>query len=246
MELSAIINHYNVPLTRAERTLVSSLKSGSTSRTDDYSEQQLENLADSRALLKSLPDRKNTDQQNKAEKIRMLKERLKMLKQMIPFMSPSAAKALKAELKQIASQMASLKAEGGVSAAVGREGGVPMAAQADTTEVATSGEETTAAATDGDINPEDQEQATPDTPSVSPDADQDREHAAKSRAEHEQERALNEAVEDLKRLYRTVRAMVQRKLQQVGDKGEPVAGLPTQMQAFLTPPDSGTSLTIKV
>jgi len=54
-----------------------------------------------------------------------------MLKQMIPFMSPAAAKSLKIELKQIASQLASLGAEGG-----GNPGGLSTAAAVTVTDTA--------------------------------------------------------------------------------------------------------------
>ncbi|MDD2272890.1 MAG: hypothetical protein PHP95_06310 [Desulfuromonadaceae bacterium] len=246
MELSSILKQYNVPFTKAERDLANVLKSADTSRTDEYYEQQMKRLADARATLKSFPDKKTSDRQNKTEKASMLKERLKMLKQMIPFMSPSALKNLKAELKQIASQLASLKAEGGSSVTVSSDVATTTEPQVTVADAAVSEDAPIRAGADSGSDPEEQEQSTADSSPQSNSFDTNTQQAAKTKEVHDQDRALKETVEDLKRLYRTVRAMVQRKLHQAGDKGGPVADLPPQMQAYQVLPESGNALNIKI
>jgi hypothetical protein len=82
------------------------------------------------------------------DKAAMLKERLKMLRQMIPFLSASALKSLKVEMRQIASQLASLEAGSGGGAAAGpsaealpSDGGAAEAADASQPDAAPPGNE---------------------------------------------------------------------------------------------------------
>lgn len=244
MELSAILTDYYPQLARAEQSLVSNLTGDVSSSAQERYEQQMKALSDARSILKQLPDRKTSDRQSKAEKATVLKERLKMLKQMLPFMSPSAVKSLKAELKQIASQLASLQ-EGGGNAAIAGGESIP-AAPATLTGADTTGTPTDAGSEAGsDSATEQQSAAAAEGSTATTSADSYLEQANKSKAESTEARAMRETIEELKQLYRSVRSMMQRKLQQGGDKGTPVADLPTQLQAYLALPDSTAGLAIK-
>jgi hypothetical protein len=124
MELSAIVKRSGLALSRSENRLVALLPGGASAESPERYEQKMKALAAARAVLEQLPDRQTIQRRSRMEKAAMLKERLKMLRQMIPLLSPSAAKSLKLEMKQIAAQLASLDAGsggGGGSAIVTRE-----------------------------------------------------------------------------------------------------------------------------
>lgn len=246
MELTALLKQYNLPLTGTERALVNGLKSNSSSRPDGYYEQQLKQLADAREALKRLPDKKTSDRQKKSEKIKMLKDRLKMLKQMIPFMSPSAAKSLKAELKQIAAQIASLKDDSGSGGAV-FSGSSDSAAGATvaSSDAAGTAAEADAAATEAGVVTEAAEASSDTEDAENTDAGEKtgepkdtetanaansyQEQANQSKAESAADRAEKEELEKLKQLYQAVKNMLERKLQRPDD---PATQAALQIQAY--------------
>lgn len=262
MELSAILGQYYPQPSNTEQALAPNLNPDLTPTEQERYEQQLKRLEDARNLLKQLPDSKSSKRQNKSEKAKILKERLKMLKQMIPFMSASAVKSLKAELRQIASQIASLSEDGvtagGISvadtatAATANPTATTAATAAESTETAApqttaaaeaaADEASAAALAEGEADPAQQEQSSTDAPATATSSDQKQEETAKTRTEREQERALKESLEELKLLFHAVRAMVQRKLQQDGHTDSATAALPAQMQAYLPLPDRSTGL----
>jgi excinuclease UvrABC ATPase subunit len=242
MELSSLFTKYNVPLSKAERALFSDLKSGGTSRSDEYYEQQIKRLAETREALKQLPDKKRSDRQSRSEKAKMLKERLKMLKQMIPFMSASAAKSLKSELKQIAAQIASLSdsnGSGGLSSGSGPEAAATSSATVNaTTDSATQAEAATAeVATEAAVESSDTEQQSEKDGEPAEAKDKDAtatensalEQANQSKSESAADRAEKEELEKLKQLYQAVKNMLERKLQKPDD---PATQAALQMQAY--------------
>lgn len=239
MELSTIAQQQELPLTRAERALLAAASTSLSSVSGERYEEQMKALTDARELLKQLPDKKSAERQDKSEKARMLKERLRMLKQMIPFMSPAAAKSLKVELKQIASQLASLGA-----GSPGGSGSLTTAAVAVTgTEQAAMPVESADA--DGEAVADEAASEGGTTPQEPTAAAPDRSNASGHTTENGQDRQLQETLEELKQLYRSVRNMVQRKLQQAGDRGEPAPELPPQLQAYMALPESGVGVTVK-
>lgn len=125
MELSAVVKEYAIPLTRAEQDLVARLDAGASSRPAALSDKRMQAIADGRAAVQKLPDKRTTERQMRMDKAAMLKERLKMLRQMIPFLSAAALKSLKVEMRQIASQVASLEAGSGGGAAPGPTAAAP-------------------------------------------------------------------------------------------------------------------------
>jgi len=238
----SLLNQYNVPLSKAERALFSGLNTSGSTRSDAYYDQQVKRLADTRQALQRMPDKKTSDRQSTAEKIKMLKDRLKMLKQMIPFMSAAAAKSLKAELKQIAAQISSLKEAGAGSAS-------PFGGTATTT---TSPDNSTATATDSTAQTE--AAATETTPEAIPESSdpaqqtetgeesneaKDKatgatgtsylEQANQSKAESAANRAEQEELEKLHQLYQSVKNILERKLQKPHD---PATQAALQLQAY--------------
>lgn len=244
MELTSLLKQYNVPLTSSERSLVSGLKSSSTNstRTEDYYEQQLKRLADAREVLKQLPDKNTSDRQRRSEKAKILKERLRMLKQMIPFMSASAAKSLKAELRQIAAQIAALGdsgGSGGLSSGSGAEAAATSSATSGTaTDSATQAEAATVEATaEVAVESSDTEQQSEADGESAEAKDEDTaatensalEQANQSKSESAADRAEKEELEKLKQLYQAVKNMLERKLQNPHD---PATDASLQMQAY--------------
>ena len=239
MELSAITKEYNVPLTRSERKLVSQLPTYPSVTSADRYRQQMKALADTRAVVAQLPDRQASERQRRSEKAAILKERLKMLRQMMPFLSPSAAKSLKSEMRQIAAQIASLSGGSGA----GGGAAVPTAeADAETPE---SGGETaskvdavpsseTAEVDDGTQ----QEQAASDNTLQPP--------GVKNADNNSQDRQLKETVEELKAMYKAVLAALKRKQQQAVQVGERHGGHVLPLQAYASMPESTNSVEIKV
>lgn len=233
MEMSVIVKEYNVPLTRAENNLVGHL-SGAAS---DVTEQRMKALAAARDVLKQLPDRQSSERSRRMEKAAMLKERLKMLKQMLPFLSPSAAKSLKSEMKQIAGQIASLS---GGSGGGGGSAIVTMDAPAAGTAKPAQGAET--------------EQSAEPTPEADlGDGKSQQERNASSNVElpgqgvkkdalaTEEERKLRETVAELKALFKTVLEALKRK-QKSG--GALRGGSP--FRAYVTLPDSSGTVGMNV
>lgn len=240
MELSAITKEYNVPLTRSERNLVSQLPTDLSATSDDRYTQQMKTLADARELVAQLPDKQASERQRRAEKAAILKERLKILRQMIPFLSPTAAKSLKSEMKQIAAQIASLGGGGGA----GGGAAVPTAeADAATSE---SGGETASkvdAVPSSDAEPVDneaqqKEQAASDNTLQQP--------GVKNADDNSQDRQLKETVEELKAMYRAVLAALKRKQQQAVQVGEQYGGHTSTLHAYTSMPESANSVEIKV
>lgn len=248
MQLSALLNSYNIPLTKAERSFFAGLSTDGSRRSDAYYEQQVKQLAETKEALRQLPDQKSSERQNRTEKMKMLKERLKMLKQMIPFMSASAAKALKAELQQIAAQIGALK-DG--------SGGSPLGALSDATAapaaaMETSGDmsapvsgDTTAGGVTEDAEPvsdttvESGDQGGKAEADEASDTSKNTEEAAKdtsaldqakqNSAESAADRAEKEELDKLKQLYEAVKQALERKLQKPDD---PVTQAALQLQAY--------------
>lgn len=240
MELSAITKEYNVPLTRSERKLVSQLPTDPSATSADRYRQQMKTLADTRAAVAHLPDRQASERQRRSEKAAILKERLKMLRQMMPFLSPSAAKSLKSEMRQIAAQIASLSGGSGA----GGGAAVPMAeAGGETPE---SGGETASkvdAVTSSDAEPvndgtQQQEQAASDNTL--------QQAGVKNADNNSQDRQLKETVEELKAMYKAVLAALKRKQQQAVQAGERHGGHVLPLQAYASMPESTNSVEIKV
>lgn len=240
MQLPIVVQQHAPLLAQPEHALPATVLAISSSVSQERYEEQMKALTEARELLKQLPDRKSSERRDRSEKAQMLKERLRMLKQMIPFMSPAAAKSLKMELKQIAAQLASLGA--------GTPGGsVDLSSPAVT--VTAAGQAALPAVSYGAVSEAATADAAPENGAQQqeePDENRDQPNTGGDAAEKEQDRQLRESLEELKQLYRSVRNMVQRKLQQAGDKGEPAPELPPQLQAYLALPESGAVVTIKV
>ncbi len=240
MELSAITKEYNVPLTRSERNLLSQLPATASTISDDRYKQQMKTLADTRAVVSQLPDRQASERQRRMEKAAMLKERLKMLRQMIPFFSPSAAKSLKSEMKQISAQIASLS--GGSGAGGGAGAAVPTAeADAATPESVSE----TASKVDAvpssetaevDDGTQQKEQAASDNTLERP--------GVKNAVDNSQDRQFKEAVEELKNLYKAVLEALKRK-QLAGRGGEQLARHAPHLRVYLATSDNTNSVAVK-
>jgi hypothetical protein len=229
MELSVIVKEYNVPLTRAESNLVGRL-SGPTS---DVTEQRMKELATARDILKQLPDRQTSERNRRREKAAMLKERLKMLKQMLPFLSPSAAKSLKSEMKQIAGQIASLSGESGGS------GGTTVALDAPDAGTAKSaqGAETasTAESSQGETQDADKNQQDRDVLSGAGLSG----GVKNNEVATAEERALKEAVAELTSLFKTVLEALKRKQQQADSSR-------SSLRVYAEMPEKNRTVTFKV
>ncbi|GFE61035.1 hypothetical protein [Geobacter sp. AOG2] len=236
MDLSTVAHDYNVPLTRPERDLISRLDANASSGSEDRYERQMKDLATARGLAKQLPDRQTSERQNKLEKAAILKERLRTLRQMIPFLSPSAAKSLKAEMQQIAAQIASLTGGSG-----GGSGGGSVTAETSTPESAQTGNaaappqeattQTDVAAKETDGGPQEQQPASSDG--------DDQRSAPTSTTHSVEDRQLKEAVEELRGLYKAVMAALKRK-QQAGHG----AGL--ELRVYVAMPETTGSVGVKV
>jgi len=241
MELSRIAQQHIPALVRSERSLVAALPNAATPVAAERYERQMKELADARAFMKQVPDKKSADRQDRAEKVRMLKERLRMLKQMIPFMSPAAAKSLKAELRQLAAQLAALAADG----SGGGTGAFSTGAAGGSGSTHTAVPETA---------PAGEAPAAEDAPGAEGSAahgagTQGKEAADSGHAEPAGAPAGNrqtqEELEELKRLYRSVRAMVQRKLQQAGDRSEPLPNGPAPLTVYAPLPEIAASIRLR-
>lgn len=206
MELIAIVKRHDLPLTRPEYNLVTRLDAGMSALSKDRYDRQMKALAAVRETLKQLPDKQTSERQRRMEKAAILKERLKMLRQMIPFISPSAAKSLKAEMKQIAAQIASLNDGGGGSS------GSMAATEATVAEAPVSGNDV----------PDTSDTAQPDAKDQGDGGTQQKQHAASDIGLQEQglknigstseDRQLKETIEELKSMYKSVLAALKRRL----------------------------------
>lgn len=239
MELSAIVKEYNVPLTRSERNLVAQLPAGMSDLSGDEYEQRMKNLAAARDVLAQMPDRQTTERQRRMEKAGMLKDRLKILRQTIPFLSPSAAKSLKTEMKQIAAQLASLDAESG--------GGYGNAMPEP---VVTSAEMPKPGNDAGTV----QSSAQPDVADQGDDGSQQQDDSServlpgigvKSGVGNAQDRQLKESVEELKNLYKLVLAALKRKQQSGRGSGQQSA-LSPHLRVYAAIPDSAATVAVNV
>ena len=229
MELSAITKESDVLLTRSERKLLSQLPAVTTALSGDRYKQQMKILADTRTVITQLPDRRGSERQRRMEKAAMLKERLKVLRQMMPFLSPSAAKSLKSEMKQISAQIASL--DGGTG--TGASAAMPTSETA-TAETGSETEPTVdkAESSETDLKDLGSKKEQP----ASPDSTLQR-FVPKSGDSNSEDRSLKETVEELKNLYKAVLAALKRK-QQPGRGGEQFAEHVSPLRVYSAMPDS--------
>lgn len=236
MELSAVVKEYNLSLTRSESKLVDRMSGGIPEQT----EQRLKALAEARDVLKQLPDRQTSERRSRMEKVAMLKERLKMLRQMLPFLSPSAAKSLKSEMKQIAGQIASLNAGsggGGDSATVALDApvsGTPESARGAETERERGASSET-----------DQSDVKKQQGRYAPFGDVLPEQEGKNDAgANAEERTLKEALAELKTLFNAVLQALKRR-QQAGRAARNLTSA-SPLRVYAAMPDSGGSVAINV
>ena len=237
MELSAITQEYSLPLTRPESRLVDQLSPVISAGSEDLYRQRIKDLASARAALDRLPDRKTVERQGRMERAALLKARLKMLRQMIPFMTPSAAKSLNSEMKQIAAQLSSLTGESGGGG--GNQGGGAIHAVAVT--AAQAREPASAAETAPDtavmnVSGFDDGGTRQEEPDSSEHAV--RVNGVKSGAEEHQ---LKEAVEELGSLYRVVLAALKRKQRRRSGSGHFL-----HIRAYADIPDRTGGLAVNV
>lgn len=232
MELLAIVKDYNLSLSRSEKSLVDLLP-GSTS---EQTEQRTKMLAEARDVLKQLPDRQTSERRSRMEKAAMLKERLKMLKQMLPFLSPSAAKSLKSEMKQIAGQIATLSGgSGGGGGSTNVTTGISVAG---TVESAQRAETTQESEVSDGIDREEGSQQESTGLSGSGETGQDVRSDAGGATE---ERQLKEAVAELKTLFKMVLEALKRKQKTGGILRGDAA-----LRAYVNLPDSGGNIAVNV
>jgi hypothetical protein len=231
MNLLAIANECNLPMTRSERSLTAVITADVPVRSEANFRKQMADLAEARDALARIPDNRTTERQRKLEKAAMLKERLKMLRQMIPFLKSSSVKALMVEMKQIASELAGLVAESGGGA------GSPVVAD----DAATSGSTDTTSATGGLRNTA--EQGEPGAMDKGTDQVEGMEQPPMDALEREarlnpsksgngsaEDQTLKDAVEELKSLYKAVMAALKRKQAEHG-----AASSNTHMKAYVLP-----------
>ncbi|MEI6305607.1 MAG: hypothetical protein WCP33_02180 [Deltaproteobacteria bacterium] len=199
MELAIIAKDINLPLTRSERAMISLIGSGVASpASEERSQQQLKEVAVARDALKRLPEPKAQERQQRMEKVGMLKERLKILKQIIPYLSPAAAKSLRYEMKQIALQLASL------------DGAYGSGTASETTFTAMYEDDLPP---DPSSNSDGTDDKAADTQKLSPSiTDAVNAENVKIQGEDKESRQLNGAVQEVKQLYRSVREALKRKL----------------------------------
>jgi hypothetical protein len=240
MELSVIVKEYNVPLTRTEGNLVSQLGTGASALSEDRYKQQMKGLAAAREVVKQLPNRQTSERQSKMARAAMLKERLKILRQMIPFLSPSAAKSLKAEMQQIAAQIAAL---GGGSG--GGSGGSMKATEMPAEESFETGSEAKTPQ-DAAVQPTETAREAGEAGRERPEASDGtaQGHTSKSSNSATDDRQLKEAVEELKSLYKAVMAALKRK-QQAGRGGGHQADSSPALRIYAANTDSTSGIALK-
>lgn len=239
MELSAVINKYDLPLTRAERNLVARLPASASALSEDQYDRRMKELQIARDVLSRLPDRQTSERRSKMEKAAMLKERLKMLRQMIPFMSSSAAKSLKSEMKQIAAQLASLETESG-----GGGGGMMSAGEATASEPSNSGKQAKAGVDSSPANETDQaDDSGQKVRRLSTDYALQG-NGVKNADSNADVRQLKETIAELKKLFKTVLEVLKRK--QAGRGSGSIQAPGTSLQAYAAIPDSSRRIVVKV
>lgn len=223
MNWSAIAKESNLPLTRSERSLIANLDAGASALSEEQYKARMKNLADARQVLKQMPNRKDSERQHRLEKAAMLKERLKMLRRMIPFISASAAKSIRAEMKQIAAQLAAL---GFGSVGTGSDVAAPEAVTAETEESRDQGED-------------EQNLAESDDPDSRHEGTEQKQQAfsavlqglgLKSSGISSEDRQLKETIEELKDLYKAVLTELKRK--QLAERRNRPTQLPPHLQAY--------------
>ncbi len=229
MELSAVVNKYDVPLTRTERSLVGQIPDGTSTVSDDRYDQQMKVLVAAREALKQLPDRKTMERQSKMDKAGMLKDRLKMLRQMIQFMSPGAVKSLIVEMKQISAQITSLTGENG-----GLQGGGNVGVMTESASGAETPPEMAQAASVDNLGSGDPHEQPVLSGTVQADS-------IKSGSRNPEDRQLKETVEELKSLYKLVLAALKRKQQQSGGHTSQ-----QELRRYVDVPDNGGIVALKV
>ena len=204
MNLSAIAKESDLPMTRSESALTGAITTSISADDEERYRLKMRQLARTRKALKQMPDKQSMQRQQQADKAQMLKQRLTILRQSIPFLSPSAARALMAEMKQIAAQLRSLNigSAGGtasVSAAVATEApeSSPSAAAAQT--VPDSGQQQTGAKDTESSAPQ---SATASGSPVTP---------VPQNATNSKLGQSNDPVDELNQLYRTVLTALKRK-----------------------------------
>jgi hypothetical protein len=231
MQLSAVFSKYNVPLTKAESNLIGNL----SGETPELSDKSLKELAAARDVLKQMPDRQTSERRSRMGKAAMLKERLKMLRQMLHFLSPAAAKSLKSEMKQIAGEIASLNGGNGGNGNSMTVMDTPNAAATGAKQTETIEEPLAASEEDqgkSENNPVNQEAAGKELSGQQPNSNKEA---------NAEERALKETISELKSLFKTVLEALKRK-QKTAHNVQDAAPL----RAYASLPESGGSLTISV
>jgi hypothetical protein len=235
MELSAVVKKYNLSLTRSESNLVGRLSGG----TSEQAEQRMKALAEARDVLKQLPDRQTSERRSRMEKAAMLKERLKMLRQMLPFLSPSAAKSLKSEMKQIAGQIASLSSGSGGGGSITVTTDAPATGTAESAQGAETAQDAgPSLETDQGDNKNQQERYTLSGAGLSG------QEVRNDVGVNAEERALRETVTELKALFRGVLEALKRK-QQAGRATRNLASA-SPLRVYAAMPDSGGRVAINV
>ena len=203
MNLSAIAKESDLSLTRSESTLTGAITAPVSADDEERYRLKMRQLARARDALKQMPDKQSMQRQQQADKVQILKQRLTILRQSVPFLSPAAARALMAEMKQIAAQLRSLhigSADGTTSASAGATEvpeSPPGAAAAQT--VQDSGQQQTGAKdTESSAS---QSAAVSDSP-LAP---------VPQNATNSKSGQSNDPVDELNQLYRTVLTALKRK-----------------------------------
>ncbi len=200
------------PATAQSGSAGSAVQTGASTASSALTERQMKDLIASQEMAKQLPDRKTTERQARLEKIQRLRDRLKLLRQMMAFLSPKSMKSLAAEIKQIASQLATLGdggGGGGLPSGAGSEtagstqGGVQQDASSSQTASAAPAEATTGTDTGAADGSDTTNPVTPSTANVSA--------ATPNQADNSGDRQLKETVEEAKRLLRSVIEAFKRK-----------------------------------
>ena len=244
MQLAALLQSIGVPLNAPEAKLIGNLNQNLTKSAQERYEKQLKTIADQRTLIQQMPDQKSVDRQKRAEKAKMLKERLQMLKQMIPFMSASAAKSLKAELRQIAAEISALANSGSKGELTTGNTGLTTIATA--TSAATESVDSASVQAEAD-SPEAVEASASEEDSTEPQSETDQkensnensdaedaknkilEQVANNATENANNRKEKEDLEKLQQLLQSVKSLLERKLKQ---RNAPAHHASSHMQAY--------------
>lgn len=235
MELSAVVMKYGLRMSRPESRLVSLLPGGAS----EHMEQRILNAAAARDALQQLPDRQTSERHGRMEKAAMLKERLKMLRQSLPFLSAAAVKSLKIEMKQIAAQLASLGEGSAGGSGSGMAATEKPVAETSASESKSEAPPETALPEQDAGSSRQKKNALSGTTAPEPDVKNNTATAANA-----EERQLREAIEELKGLYKTVREALKRK-QQAGHDSARIPGA-AYLRAYAIVPDKEGQVTFNV